>query len=225
MDALFTELDGDGSGELDLKELISAVKRLKIRCQKVEKKNAEAKAEESHWYSRASEIRAAAEQVVFWENSVTELQERRTKPSVELGLANLLSKTQLKPSDLLAKMDTNNDKSIDAREFARGMQALGSDATSAELEAYHKQLAGKVWHTHNQTLASLCHGVGPMLVRRGARSTFQPWLSLPRGERRVVADCARGHVTICVQCHTFLLHTDGSGVVSREAGGQRIPRC
>ena len=99
-------MDEDGGGELDYGEISAALKKLKSRVLKVEKAEAESRAEAAHWRGRANGIRAASKQVRSTENMVEELHNLKFNPSVEVRLASLLSKKQLKPADLLDKMGT-----------------------------------------------------------------------------------------------------------------------
>lgn len=163
VDALFSDLDGDGSGELELAELLASLKKLKVRALKAEKRDADSLAEAAYWRSRAEELRAAIQPVIAWEKKVAELNERRTKPPAALRLANFLSKKQLNPSDLFSSMDKNKDGHVDPKEFARGLQALGAELTTEDLEGIHKQMdktgAGNVDLDDVKLLVAGVHGV------------------------------------------------------------------
>ena len=90
----------------------------------MEKAEASAKAAAEHWRRRAEGIRAAAKQVRATETMVEELHNLKFKPSVEVRLASLLSKKQLKPADLLAKMDNDKNGSVSATwQFHKGSTA------------------------------------------------------------------------------------------------------
>ena len=85
-------------------------------------------------------MRVAATQIRATEAMINEQHDLRFKPSVEVRLATLLSKKQLKPADLLAKMDTDKNGTVDRHEFANGLTALGMDATPEELVGLHSRL-------------------------------------------------------------------------------------
>ena len=72
------------------------------RRQKSEK-GAASRAE--YWRGRATETKSAANIVAEKERCVAELSYSRNFPSAEVKLATLLAKKQMKPADILSKMD------------------------------------------------------------------------------------------------------------------------
>jgi Ca2+-binding EF-hand superfamily protein len=140
VDDLFSELDADGGGELDLGEILAALKKLKARVLAVERQEAVAQAEADNWRARAEQTRRAAERVAEKEVIASELHELRFNPSVEWRLATLHSKAQLKPAEVLTKFDGNTDGKIDKGEFAEGFLSLRIDATVEELHELHGKL-------------------------------------------------------------------------------------
>ena len=162
-DKLFDDLDEDKGGDLDLKEIVNAIKKLKARTLSVAKREKKAKEDADDWRRRAKEMRDAAQLVEEKENIVTTLVDLRSNPSPEIRLATLLAKKQLKPADLLSKMDTDRGGSIDVREFTSGLQALGLDATQDELEEIFKDLdadnSKSLEIEEIKTLVTQIHGV------------------------------------------------------------------
>lgn len=140
VDGLFSELDADGGGELDLDEITNALKRLKARNVDVYKKEAAAKEEAERWRKRAEGMRAAAEQIGAKEAIANELTNLRHHPPADVRLAALMAQKQLKPDDLLAKLDTDKGGTVDQKEFAIGLRALGISATDEELNHLHADL-------------------------------------------------------------------------------------
>ena len=140
VDALFSELDEDGGGELDLTEITAALKKLKAKANRVQKREAEAKADAEYWRGRAEDARAAAKLVGEQEDLAKQLHECRTAPAADIRLANLLAKKQVKPADLVDKMDNNKDGKIDQKEWVAGLRALGIDASPEELSQLFNQL-------------------------------------------------------------------------------------
>lgn len=140
VDRLFDLLDDNGDGELDVSEIITGCKRLKSKALKIGKGEEQARAEAAYWRGRAQAARDAAEQVGSKESMAAELLELREHPSPELRLANLLARKQIKPADIIAKMDADHDGSIDVHEFMRGMAEMGFDGDAEEVKAVHASL-------------------------------------------------------------------------------------
>ena len=184
VDDLFSELDADGGGELDLGEILAALKKLKARVLAVERQEAVAQAEADNWRARAEQTRRAAERVAEKEVIASELHELRFNPSVEWRLATLLSKAQLKPAEVLTKFDGNIDGKIDQGEFAKGFLSLRIDATVEELHELHGKL--DTVRRHARAL-SRSRGLQPL----------QP-LSAPMVPVRVASLCAHAPSTTAI---------------------------
>ena len=104
------------------------------------RRDAKAKGEAEYLRERAGTLRDAAEKVGAAEDKAAELHGLRSRPPVELRLAGVLATKQLKPADLLAKMDKDQNDAVDEREFAQALRAFGLDATSEEFHSVFKQL-------------------------------------------------------------------------------------
>ena len=133
VDQLFEELDDDHGGSLELAEVASALKRLRKRRLQLDKQQKAAGVSAGHWRERAQMVRTVAEKVASRESMAAELHELKTNPSAELRLTVLISKKQLKAKAIVDKLDADRGGSVDAKEFANGLLALGVEATKEDL--------------------------------------------------------------------------------------------
>ena len=145
VDALFSELDADSGGDLDLSELTAALKGLRLRAQSVLQQEIVAKEKAEYWKDRAERTREAAAKVEEWERATVELHEVRTNPSPESKLGALILKRGLKPADILTALLPESDSKkrqsdIDEETFSTGIIGLGVECTREELGAIFQRL-------------------------------------------------------------------------------------
>lgn len=146
VDELFGALDKDSGGDLDMQELSSALKGLRLRAKESQGLLEEAKEKATYWRERAQGTREAAEKVELWEQAAKELVEFRANPSPESKVGTLIVKRGLKPADVVSALTSDEgeskkkSKDIDEETFAVGIIGLGVDATREELGAIFQRL-------------------------------------------------------------------------------------
>ena len=146
VDELFGALDKDSGGDLDMHELSSALKGLRLRAKESQGLLEEAKEKATYWRERAQGTREAAEKVELWEQAAKELVEFRANPSPESKVGTLIVKRGLKPADVVTALTADEgeskkkSKDIDEETFAVGIIGLGVDATREELGAIFQRL-------------------------------------------------------------------------------------
>lgn len=140
VDTLFTGLDEDGGGALDLGELTAGLKNLKARVHANAKRDAASKEEAELWRARAQQMRESAEGIGKVETMAAALEQLRSRPPTEVQLADLIAAKQLKPEQLLAKLDQDGGGDIEEPEFRRGLQALGVEATPHDMFVMFEKL-------------------------------------------------------------------------------------
>lgn len=133
VDKLYAEMDADKSGDLDITEMKEAVSAFKKHAAEAKQSTEEAESKSAYWRERAEQTKTAAEVVEKFEKARVKLERMKNEPSAEARLAGLLTKKNLKPGDLLAQMDQNQNGSVDVGEFSSTLKKLGLEASDEEL--------------------------------------------------------------------------------------------
>ena len=134
VDALFTELDKDNGGTLDLNELNEGFKAMKMNHKAVEEQQSEIATKAADLRAQSEKTKAAAEAVLAWEQEAARLATLTETPPVEARIGGLLIKKNLKPGDIFTQWDIDGSGFIDRKEFEIKLQELGLEATSEELD-------------------------------------------------------------------------------------------
>ena len=139
VDALYMELDKDGSKDLDLNEIQGALKALRLEAKEVAEKQSIKMRVVEMWRARAQETREAAEVVATWEQAVKDLQTVLV-PTAEAELGSVLARKNLKPADIVTQWDSDGGGSIGEMEFITNFQKLGVELSTEVLTGVFKNL-------------------------------------------------------------------------------------
>jgi len=140
IDAMFTSLDSDHSGDISMGELKTQLNRMKAEAGARERQTAAAHEkgrrlqEIAELYRDAAEIRRSLDDL---EQATATLENRN---SLDLKLGELLRKRTLKIADVLNSWDTDCGGTVDVKEFSTKIKGLGLPAEPAEMKALFERL-------------------------------------------------------------------------------------
>ena len=126
IDIVFTHLDSDGGGSIDFVELNQKLRPKTCRMQ-------------VHKLRTSVELRRGASKQIALGGKRKKLQRGPNAPPIADQLQAILKANYLKVLDVFKMYDTNDDGTVDAREFADGLTALGYDAPREEFEELFRE--------------------------------------------------------------------------------------
>ena len=140
IDALFTEMDDDGGGSLDVVELKEAFVKLQKDAMHFAKNEEPARKRAEFFEQRADTVRAAITAVQRVKIEQDNEAGATAKLTVDARLGQLLRKKSMKASEIIHRWDPSGDGQIDMFEFRKNVRELGLEASNPEIDGLFKSL-------------------------------------------------------------------------------------
>ena len=141
-DALFASLDADGGGELDMKELKAALKKMIDAHSNRKKAGSAALRHVNLLRERAKALKEgeALAAARASEAMCVKLLEVRSSMTIGSQLGDVINKKGMKVGDVAKKWDTSGDGELDKKEFRKSALGLGLVATAADVDSLFDSL-------------------------------------------------------------------------------------
>jgi len=134
IDSLFTELDKDKSGTLELKEVKAALALLKERAAAIAARVLKAQGMVDRCKERAEQAQSCVATAVMAEQGEAKLARLRDGAAIDARLGALLVKRNIKIGDAAKKWDAKGDGTVSRKEFGSAIKALGLQAEPEEID-------------------------------------------------------------------------------------------
>ena len=138
IDAIYDEMDVDGSGLLDMGEFKKALKKMQADTTNVDQREGVQRRRATQKRALAQAFRDAMDETADYEKSVAMLAKLRASQDASSKLGELIKSKGIKVSDLVRTWDEDETGAgagvIDRREFRVHVRKVGLDATDAELD-------------------------------------------------------------------------------------------
>ena len=133
IDALFEQLDDDGSGEMDVAEIKGALRKLQKQAAVAASSQSAVLARAAEMRAKADRIRKVKEETVVYEEAVLELQTAEKK-GVGAALGFAIKEKGLNVNDIVSKWGNNRPGQVSKKEFRDGVRGVIPTASGAEVD-------------------------------------------------------------------------------------------